>query len=470
MTESLTIAFHGAAGSTTGSRHLLTIDQIPILLDCGLYQGRRKDTWEHNTHFGFDPRAIHTTLLSHAHIDHSGNLPTLVKQGFQGPIHCTAATADLCRVMLLDSAFIQEKDAEWLNKRKRKRGEEPIEPIYTIQDATRSLNRFETLDYHHPHHILRDVKVNFYDAGHILGSASIILDIRRDGGEVRFAFSGDIGRAGLPILRDPEIPHHVDWLVMESTYGAREHDDIAHAEAELLDVIQRVAARGGKIIVPSFSVERTQEIVYYLNALTNRRAIPPIPIYVDSPLSVNVTDIFRLHPECYDEEMRRIVLEGDPFGFHRLSYVKDVEESKRLNNINGPCMIISASGMCEGGRILHHLRNSIAEPRNCILFVGYQAEGTLGRKIVERQPTVNIFGEPHPLRAEVVTLNTMSGHADRHDLLNYARVVREHSPNLKQVFLVHGEPAAQRTLAETLRAELGLDVVIPALRDEFRLL
>jgi len=461
------ITFHGAARSTTGSRHLLAVDGKQILLDCGLYQGRRKDTYERNLRFGFDPASIHSVVLSHAHIDHSGNLPNLVKQDFGGPIHCTPATGDLCRVMLRDSAFIQEKDVEWLTRRHRKRrrpGDGAVEPLYTIEDAEACVKAMRTVHYHNAFEVAEDVEAIFYDAGHILGSASIVLEIHRGERTHRLVYSGDIGRKDLPLLRDPEIPYNVDWLIMEGTYGSRTHDSITEAKEELRSTIERVAARGGKIVVPSFSVERTQEIVYYLNELYNEGRLPPIPVYVDSPLAINVTDIFRLHPECFDHETREIVLhDRDPLGFGRLKYVRDVEESKKINQVVFPCMIISASGMCEAGRILHHLRNSIEDPKNCVMFVGYQAEGTLGRKIVERQSEVNIFGEPHRLRAEVVTLNTMSGHADTNDLFDYARVVKEASPRLKKVFLVHGEEKGLAFLARRFREELGLDVTMPRL-------
>lgn len=470
MALDLSLSFHGAVGETTGSRHLFQIDDKLILLDCGLYQGRRKATYERNLNFDFSPRSIHSVLLSHAHIDHSGNLPNLVKQGFSGTIWATPATADLCGVMLLDSAHIQEKDAEWVNKRKgRGNNHNPkengaVKPLYSVADAEATIGLFKTTPYHHPVPLVQDLSVTFYDAGHILGSASVMLNIQRHNRVYRLAFSGDIGRRDLPILRDPEIPHNVDWLIMESTYGARTHDDIHSAKEELRATVARVAARGGKIIVPSFSVERTQEIVYYLNELTNEGKLPPIPVYVDSPLAVNATEIFRRHPECYDAELAEIYKKDqDPFGFNRLTYIHDVEESKKLNDLQTPAMIISASGMCEAGRILHHLRNSIEDPRNCIMFVGYQAEGTLGRKIVERQAEVNIFGEPHKLRAEVVTLNALSGHADKNDLFNYARTVKEASPLLSKVYLVHGEPEAREALGERLKQELKLDVVLPQL-------
>jgi metallo-beta-lactamase family protein len=464
MLLNLALGFHGAAGSTTGSRHLLTVDDKNILLDCGMYQGRRKDTIERNMKFTFSPRSIHSVLLSHAHIDHSGDLPLLVKQGFGGPIYCTPATRDLCSVMLRDSGHIQEKDAEWLRKRNAQRNRrEEVEALYTVADAEEAMQHFRSVPYHQKENVLKEVQAQFIDAGHILGSSAVLVDIMRSGRKYRLAFSGDIGRKGLPLLRDPEIPTDVDWLIMEATYGARTHDPISQAKQELRDTIVKVSARGGKIIVPSFSVERTQEIVYYLNQIYRENNVHQIPIFVDSPLAINVTDIFKLHADCFDEETHReIEANQNIFEFTRLTYVKDVEASKKLNEIRTPCMIISASGMCEAGRIRHHLANSIEDPKNCIMFVGYQAEGTLGRSIVERKPEVNIFGEPYRLRAEVVTLNTMSGHADKNDLFDYAAQVKAKG-KLKKVFLVHGETDGLAELGGRLRKELGLSVVIPAL-------
>jgi metallo-beta-lactamase family protein len=471
MDLNLSLAFHGAARTTTGSRHLLTLDGRNILLDCGLFQGRRKDTESRNREFQFSPNSIHNVILSHAHIDHSGNLPNLVRQGCNSSIYCTPATEDLCRLMLIDSAYIQERDAEYLNRRFAKRKlEKRIEPLYSAEDAEKTISQFKAVHYHRPHHILRDLTLTFIDAGHILGSAAVILDIQRSDRKFRLVFSGDIGRSPRPILRAPEIPAQADWLIIEGTYGIRSHDDIANARKELRDTVKRVAKRGGKIIIPSFSVERTQEIVYYLNGLHNEGAIPPMPVYVDSPLATNVTEVFRIHRECYDEETRKLLeYDNDPFGFNNLIYTRSVEESKALNNLRVPAIIISASGMCEFGRVVHHLRNTITDSKNCVLIVGYQAEHTLGRRLVERRPKVRIFGKTLPLRAEVVTLNAMSGHADREDLVNYAGTVREHSPNLKKIFLVHGEEDALLGLGETLRKELKLDVVVPELNQKFDL-
>jgi metallo-beta-lactamase family protein len=472
MSASITLTSYGAARTTTGSRHLITVNGQQVLLDCGLYQGRRQEAHERNLNFGFSPKSLQSVVLSHAHIDHSGDLPNLTKQGYRGPVYCTPATADLCRVMLRDSAHIQESDAEWLNRRGKKRRDRDqehghshtpaIEPLYTMEDAEVCIKSMETVHYHRPFAAAPGVEAEFINAGHILGSASVALSITGVGERpYRLGFTGDLGRAGLPLIYDPETLENLDWLLMESTYGARTHDPIGEAREELRSTIARVAARGGKVIVPSFAVERTQEIVYYLNDLYNSGTLPPIPIYVDSPLALNVTDIFRLHPECFNESTRKILeYDSDIFGFDRLTYIRTVDQSKALNNISVPCVIISASGMCEAGRILHHLKNSISNPRNCILFVGYQAEGTLGRKIVERQREVNIFGEPHLLKAEVVTLNTMSAHADKNELFAYAQRVKAASPNLKGVYLVHGENEGLEALGGRLRQELGLSVTI----------
>ncbi|HPS02165.1 MAG TPA: MBL fold metallo-hydrolase [Candidatus Sumerlaeota bacterium] len=463
----LSIAFHGAARSTTGSRHLLGINGCQVLLDCGMYQGPRNLTYERNLNFGFDPRAVDCVLLSHAHIDHSGNLPNLVKQDFKGPIYCTQATADLCDAMLLDSASLQERDAQWHTKKRQKAGsKEVVEPIYTVEDAEQCLKQFEGRAYLESISLCEGVEAKFHEAGHILGSASIWLDVCHNGNSRRIVFSGDIGRNGLPILRDPEVPSGVDWLLMESTYGSRLHDPIADAKEEMRQVIQRVWDRRGKIVIPSFSVERTQEVIYFLNELNTEGKLPPIRVFVDSPLAVKATEVFRRHSECFDAEMLDLLAENhDILKFPRVKYIQSLEESKGLNGDPDAAIIISASGMCEGGRVVHHLHNTIEDPRNCIMFVGYQAEGTLGRRIVERQSPVRLLGEMHDLRAEVATLNTMSGHADQNDLVAYARQVRDTSPQLRKVFLVHGEDEGLQALRERLEKELNLPVAIPDLRE-----
>jgi len=464
------IQFLGAARTVTGSMHLLTVNGARILLDCGLFQGKREESFERNRNLPFDASTIDTLVLSHAHIDHSGNIPSLVKGGFQGNIYATPATRDLCSAMLRDSGHIQEYDAYYVNKKRARKGLAPVEPLYTVEDAATSLVNFVSVSYDRRLPVAPGVTLTFRDAGHILGSAVVVLDIDEAGRKSRLVFTGDLGRKGMPILRDPQPVENADFIITESTYGDRLHDTVEAADETLRAVISDTYQRGGKVIVPAFSVGRTQELVYALHRLTQARQIPELPIFVDSPLSVNVTEIFRLHPECYDEEVNRFLTSSDhrdPFGFHRLTYVRAVESSKELNLLQEPAVIISASGMCEAGRILHHLKNNVEDPRNTVLIVGWQAPYTLGRRLVERQPIVKIFGEKYHLKARVKTINGFSAHADRDGLLAYARQLQ---PNrLKSAFVVHGEEAASLTLAEGLRG-LGLDrVIVPEPAEQFEL-
>jgi metallo-beta-lactamase family protein len=462
------IQFLGAVRTVTGSMHLLTVNGSRILLDCGLFQGRRQEAFERNRNLPFDAKHIDTLVLSHAHIDHSGNIPSLVKSGFQGNIYATSATRDLCSAMLRDSGHIHESDVRYVNKKREKKGLPPVEPLYTVEDATASMEYFVSVGYNRPMPVAPGVTANFRDAGHILGSAVSVLDIEEGGERRRLLFSGDLGRDGMPILRDPVVVDDVDHLIIESTYGDRVHDPVETADDQLRDVILDTYTRGGKVIVPAFSVGRTQELVYALHRLIEERDLPSLPIYVDSPLSVNVTEIFRLHPECYDEEVKEFMASGsirDPFGFHRLSYIRSVEASKELNFLREPAIIISASGMCEAGRILHHLKNNIEDPRNTVLIVGWQAPYTLGRRLVERRPVVKIFGEEYELNARVRTINGFSAHADRPALLDYVRRMR--ASTIKSAFVVHGEEASSLALAEGLR-ELGVErAVVPRPREEF---
>jgi metallo-beta-lactamase family protein len=459
------ITFWGAAGTVTGSLHEVRAGGVHLILDCGLYQGRRKETRERNLNLPVEAPALDAVLLSHAHIDHSGNLPSLARLGYQGPVYSTPATVDLCGAMLRDSAYIQEKDAEFLNKRRHRRkkleelGENgPVEPLYTLEDAEKLLPLLRPVAYHTPTALSNELTFETFDAGHMLGSSAIVLRERRGGREIRLAFSGDVGRKGLPIIRDPETLPPVDYLIMESTYGGRLHEPEQAAKEKLADVITRTSERGGKLIVPAFAVGRTQQLVLLVHELALEKRIPRIPIYVDSPLAVNVTEIYRKHPECYDREARdHWNNHRDPFGFGTLRYVRDVTESKALNDLRYPAMIISASGMCEAGRILHHLRNNIEDPRNTILIVGFMAEHTLGRKIVERRAEIPIFGEPMRLRAEVVRLNALSGHADQQELLRWMKPL---VPNLKKVFLVHGEPLQSNALAQAIHELFGVSAVV----------
>ena len=453
------IQFLGAVRNVTGSRHRLQIAGKTILLDCGLFQGRRQDFFDRNQRFEFDPTTVDMVLLSHAHIDHSGNIPTLVRQGFAGHIYATPATMDLCSAMLRDSAHVLAADVAYVNKKRARKGEPPVHPLYSLDDALEAVEQFLGVGYNRPIPLADGATATFRDAGHILGSAMIEIAVRENGRNLKVVYSGDLGRPGLPILRDPYVVQDVDTLILESTYGDRTHDSPPEAEDQLRRVILETVNRGGKIIIPAFAVGRTQELVYALHRLTLARQIPELPVFVDSPLAVNVTEIFRLHPECYDREINAFMERADvedAFGFRRLRYIRDVEESKALNSLKQPAVIISASGMCEAGRILHHLKNNIEDSRNTILFVGFQAEQTLGRKLVDGWKKVNIFGEEYTVRAAVERIDGYSAHADRNELLDYVRRVRQ--TGLRRVFIVHGEEAASLSLAAALK-EMGVPEV-----------
>jgi len=427
------IEFVGAAQEVTGSKHLIHVNGKKILLDCGMFQGRRKEAEKKNSHFPFNPEEIDAVILSHAHIDHSGLLPLLVKEGFKGPIYCTHATRDLCQYMLLDSAYIQEREAEYINKKKLKKGEDPIEPLYNTEDAKVALNQFYGIGY-----------------------------------ERTFVVEGDLGRKNIPLLRDPQRIPKCDYFLSECTYGDRLHESITDAEDELIKIVNDTYKKGGKLIIPAFSVGRTQEIVYRLNVAIKNGFIPgDFPIFVDSPLSGNITEVFSAHPECFDKDTYKEFIDNrlNPFGFGKLKYISDVEESKKLNNYQGPCIIISASGMCEFGRILHHLKNNIDDPKNSVLIVGYQAEHTLGRRLQEGKKIVNIFGEPYNVRASVHTIHAFSAHADRSDLLDYI----SHVEGIKRLFLVHGEKDQAFKFKEFLGENGYKNVEVPASGDIFEL-
>lgn len=446
------IEFLGAAREVTGSKHLLRTSRATVLLDCGLFQGRRRESTERNRRLAVRPSEIDAVVLSHAHIDHCGALPLLVKQGYRGPIYATPATRDLSAVMLTDAALIQEADARYVNKLiERDRADmERVEPLYREVDVPPVLEHMVSLPYHRPMEIAPGVRLQLLDAGHVLGSAIVVLDVDDDGQTKRVVFTGDLGRKNMPILRDPEVPGGAHTLIMESTYGDRLHEPATSIDDKLDATLQRVIARGGKIVIPSFALERAQEVVYALKRLQQRGRLASIPIYVDSPLAVKVTDVFRLHPECYDAETRALLRGSDsPFDLDHLSYVSTAEASKAIDRTAGPAVIIAASGMCEGGRVLHHLRALVEDPKSAIVIVGFQAQHTLGRRIVERRPRVRIFGVERDLRAEVVVLNGFSAHADQRDLVDFAEAVRERGP-LRQIVLVHGEPPAQRALTERL--------------------
>lgn len=455
------VTFWGAARTVTGSKHLLELENGKrLLLDCGLFQGRRAESAERNAHFGFDAASIDAVLLSHAHIDHAGLLPKLWKDGFRGRIYATHATYDLCSLMLHDSAYIQEKDVEYVNKRHRKRSEPRVEPLYTTEDADGVMEHFIGVSYRQPFAPIDGVEVVYRDAGHILGSASMVLTITEAGTTTKVGFTGDLGNPNRPILRDPQQMDDCDYLIAESTYGGTRHDPPSVSKQRLAEVVARTSGRGGKVIIPAFAVGRTQEVVYVLDQLWNEERLPPIPVYVDSPLAVNATGVFLAHPECFDRELVDYMREhGDPLGFDRLTYVRDVEKSKAINDQRLPMVIISASGMCEAGRILHHLKNNIQDARNTVMIVGYCADHTLGKKIVDRLPEVRIFGETYPLRAEVVVMNSYSAHADEPGLLDF--IGKLDRDRLQRIFLVHGAPERQEALKTALRRERYRDVYIP---------
>lgn len=461
------IKFHGAAREVTGSKHEVTVNGYKILLDSGMFQGQRDEAEERNCNSCLVPEDIDAVILSHAHIDHSGNLPRLVKRGFDGPIFTTFATRDLCNHMLMDSAYIQERDAEYQNKH-RKKGEPKVEPEYTVEDAQEALKKFVGYYYHRKFEVVPGVMCTFYDAGHILGSAITYLEIddKDTGKKYTLTFTGDLGRKDLPIIRDPEIPPKTNILITESTYGNKVHEPMSKAGEELADAINRTYDRGGKVIIPAFAVERTQELVYHLNILMSKKKIPKIPIFVDSPLASNVTEVYRNHPECYDKETREEFVNNDknPFGFGLLTYIRAAEDSIALNDRKDPCIIISASGMCEFGRIKHHLKHNIEDPKTTVLIVGFMAKNTLGRKLVEGDKTVKIFRERYQVKADIVRLNSFSGHADKNDLLSFCLKLK---PDLKYTFLVHGEEEQAQVFQQTLIDSGFENVRLPYPQDEY---
>ena len=452
------LEFLGAAGEVTGSCHALHVGDRTILLDCGLFQGKRSASRAKNERLPMPTNRIDAVLLSHAHIDHAGRLPFLVREGYDGPIHATSATRDLCAIMLADSAQIQVKDAEFLARRERSHAE----PLYDPEDATRALRLFEGHPYGRWFDVVPGVRARFDDAGHILGSASVLVEASERGTTRRILFSGDVGRSGLAIIRDPQPPADADadLVIMESTYGDRDHVPIDDARATLGRVIRETAARGGKVVIPAFAVGRVQELVYDLHALARAGEIPALAVYFDSPLATSATQVFELHPECFDDTEALVRTVRQLFRFDLVKYVRDVQDSKALNALRGPMVVISPSGMCESGRVLHHLANTVEDPRHTILIVGFQAEHTLGRRLVERQPTVRLLGEERTLRAEVVVLDGYSAHADRGELQRWLDTVRNGSPRLRTVALVHGEAEAQQAFATRLRAA-GYEVAIP---------
>lgn len=454
------IHFLGAARTVTGSQILIEVNGAKILLECGLFQGKRADTYQFNQSFQFSPKEIDALLLSHAHIDHSGNIPNLVKQGYSNRIFATSATVSLAEIMLRDSGYIQESDAQYVNKKRARRGEPPVDPLYTYEDAEIACDLFTPVEYNQTFEVVKGVQVTYVDSGHILGSASIILDINENGNKKRLWFSGDIGRDRLPLLQDPVMPVKADYMIMECTYGDKNHRDPETAFQEFRDVTMKTIARGGKIIIPAFAVGRTQELVYFLNLMMAAYDIPPIPIYVDSPLAVNASDIFKKYAFLFDEETKRFIQEGNHKALTspNLYYTRSVEESKKINEVKGPAIIISASGMAEAGRILHHLRNNIENPLNTIMIVSWQAPHTLGRRLAERQKTVRIFGQLFERRAEVATIGGLSAHAGQDKLLQYVLGTRA---TLKGLYLVHGEEDAAHALMDKLEENHIAPVFFP---------
>ena len=465
------LEFIGGARGVTGSKHVLRTSKATVLLDCGMFQGRRREANERNRALQVPTNELDAVVLSHAHIDHAGLLPLLHKQGYRGPVYATPATRDLCTPMLLDAAMIQEADAKHIRKliERERLDMEPVEPLYNHDDVTELLGQIVGLPYRRPHPIAPGVVLKLLDAGHVLGSSIVVLDVEDDGVRTRIAYAVDLGRKGLPILREPEIPGGVNCLVSESTYGDRRHPPIEEVDSALAEAVSRTVRRGGKIFIPAFALERAQEVVYALKRLRAAQRVPTVPVYVDSPLTVKLTDVFKMHPECYDKETYARLVGGDPpFEFDGLHYISAKEESKALTAQPGPCIIIAASGMCEAGRILHHLREGVEDQRNTVLIVGFQAQHTLGRRIVERQREVKVFGVMRRLLAEVVVLSGFSAHADQQDLLDFAEAVRAQG-KLHQVLLVHGEPPAQATLTAKLE-ELGFpNVLAPVPGEKLRL-
>ena len=461
---SVKIQFLGGVRTVTGSSHLISTRFSRVLIDCGIFYGHRDEFYQLNSSFNFHPGKLNAVLLSHAHIDHCGNIPTLVKKGLRCKIYTTTATKDLCKLMLADSGKVQEEDARYLNKINRRSGQPPRKPLYTSKEGKRSLHKFRPLSYRQRFKVTKDIVCTFYDAAHILGSSIIVLDIKDDRrGSLRIGYAVDLGRKGLPLLNEPTIVEGMDYLILESTYGGRLHSSIGEAKNKLRDAINRTIERRGKVIIPSFALERAQEIIYFLNELVRDKEIPPIPIYVDSPLTTNITQVFRTHYGCLEEEARATMRskKAGPFDSANLNYVRDKSESKALNYDKRPMIIIAGSGMCEAGRVLHHLKNNISESKNTVLIVGYMAQNTLGKKIVERQRYVRIYGVEHELNAEVVVINAFSGHADKNDLGEY---VNSCLP-IKKVFIVHGDRDQSQSINDLL-SKSGVSTYLPEKDEE----
>ncbi len=463
------IQFCGAAQEVTGSQYLISVNGRKVLVDCGMFQGRREEARGKNEKFLFDPRTIDAVLITHAHMDHSGSIPHLVKEGFKGSVYTTEATTELCKIMLKDSAYLQERDAVFVNKIRAKHHEPPIKPLYTIADAEASIEHFRPVEYDTRIDIVPGVTARFRNAGHILGSSGISLELEEKGRKVHLGVAVDVGRTNVPLEVDPNRLRDLDVLVMESTYGNRLHTAFGDSDDELAEIITATAKGGGKVIIPSFAVGRTQLLVYLLHSLFNQNRIPEIPIFVDSPMASRATEVYRRHLEDLDRAAQRTFIKDneDPFGFRRLKYTEDVKDSKALNGLSYPHVIIASSGMCEGGRILHHLRNNVGDRKNVVLFVGYAARHTLARKLVEGAKRVRIFGEEHEVRCRIKVMDGFSAHADRRDLLDYAKMTPP--SKLKKIFLVHGEEDQAIPLRDGLRSNGYESVEYPAVGASFEI-
>ncbi|MDD2376182.1 MAG: MBL fold metallo-hydrolase [Clostridia bacterium] len=467
----MNITFYGAARTVTGSCHMVEACGKKFLVDCGMFQGKLVEQMLNYEDFPFDIKEIDFVILTHAHIDHSGRLPKLYKQGYNGVIYTTNATVDLCTIMLADSGHIQEKEIEWVNKKRRRAGKKESEPMYTAQDGSDSIKLFKGLEYNQTVVIDENISFKLIDAGHMLGSSIVLLDIKEDDTVKRLVFTGDLGNINMPLLNDPDTIDKADYLVIESTYGNRLHGEIKDQSAEFVDIILKTIERGGNLIIPSFAVGRTQEILYEINKYADLLGVEDklrkIPVYVDSPLAVNATKIFEQNPEYYDEETLKYLLEGEnPLNFENLHFIVSPEESKALNEDNIPKIIISASGMCEVGRIKHHLKHNLYRPESTVLFVGFQAEGTLGKRIMSGEKLVKIFGEEIAVKAEIRYLDSFSGHADKNGLLNWIDKIKEKPKN---IFIVHGEYLNQQVFKNEIFNRFGINSIIPSLEETYTL-